>query len=69
MRSRMRYCLGVVLGEGTTPCFFGDCGPGQFCAADQRCVPGCVSNENCSGEEQCVREPGVARGVCRSCYF
>lgn len=54
---------------GTSPCFFGDCGPGQFCGGDQRCVPGCVSDENCSGEEQCVREPGVAQGVCRSCYF
>lgn len=54
---------------GATPCFFGDCGAGQFCGSEARCVPGCVSDENCSAEEHCAREPGSVLGVCRSCYF
>lgn len=57
--------------SGTTPCFPGECGPGQYCVSTgmPHCEPGCTSDENCGPTERCEREAGSALGVCRSCDF
>jgi hypothetical protein len=56
---------------GSTPCFPGRCGPGQYCVDTglSHCEPGCVSNENCAPTERCERTTDGALGVCRSCTF
>ncbi len=57
--------------SGMTPCFPGQCGPGQYCVdrGMPHCEPGCTSDENCGPTERCEREDGSALGVCRSCDF
>ena len=57
--------------SGSTPCFPGSCGPGQYCIDEgmPHCEPGCTSDENCGPTERCEREGTAALGVCRSCAF
>ncbi|MBX7084114.1 MAG: hypothetical protein K1X88_33205 [Nannocystaceae bacterium] len=61
---------GCVVAErsGSSDCFFAPCTAGSYCDPAQHCTPGCASDENCGPTEQCVRAPGAAVGVCRSCY-
>jgi hypothetical protein len=69
-RRELEGC-GAADRSGTTPCFPGQCGPGQYCVSRgmSRCEPGCTSDENCGPTERCEREAGSALGVCRSCDF
>ena len=69
-RRELEGC-GAADRTGTTPCFPGQCGPGQYCvsAGMPHCEPGCTSDENCGPTERCEREAGSALGVCRSCDF
>jgi hypothetical protein len=57
--------------SGSTPCFPGRCGAGQYCVGEglSHCEPGCVSNENCAPTERCERASDSPLGVCRSCTF
>jgi len=54
--------------DGNSECFPGSCAPGQYCDdPTHRCVPGCVSDENCGPKDTCVRPEGDAIGRCESC--
>ncbi len=56
---------------GVTSCFPGECPVGQRCVDEgmPHCEPGCASDESCGPAEYCLRKPGAALGVCRSCYY
>lgn len=50
---------------------FGDdneCQPGSYCAdaTFSRCAPGCLSDQNCSPEQVCVKATGRNKGTCQA---
>jgi hypothetical protein len=44
------------------------CQPGSYCsnATFSKCTPGCLSDQNCSSEQVCVKQPGLATGTCQA---
>jgi hypothetical protein len=44
------------------------CQPGSFCTNPtfSTCSPGCLSDQNCSGEQLCVKDAGRNRGTCQA---
>lgn len=58
--------------NGTTPCappgLDTVCQAGQYCedAVLAMCTNGCLSNENCTSEQTCIKEPGMDVGSCQN---
>ena len=44
------------------------CQPGSFCsnATFSKCAPGCLSDQNCSPEQLCIKDSGRNRGTCQA---
>lgn len=44
------------------------CQPGSWCAdaTFSKCAPGCLSDQNCSGEQVCVKGAGQNLGTCQA---
>lgn len=44
------------------------CQPGSWCAdaTFSKCAPGCLSDQNCSGEQVCVKGAGQNLGTCQT---
>ena len=44
------------------------CQPGSFCsdATFSKCAPGCLSDQNCSPEQVCVKQHARNRGTCQA---
>ncbi|MBL8957059.1 MAG: hypothetical protein JNK82_40170 [Myxococcaceae bacterium] len=45
-----------------------ECQAGQYCSDETfgYCSAGCLSNNNCSAEQQCIKPAGVNEGTCQS---
>jgi hypothetical protein len=65
--SRSATCPGPAR-SGSTGCFPGTCGPGQYCDdVVSECRPGCVTDENCGPRDACVRADDATAGRCEAC--
>jgi hypothetical protein len=44
------------------------CGPNKYCAIESfgTCATGCLSNDNCAGDQRCVKSDGMSHGTCQN---
>lgn len=53
-------------GDERIPADFAICQPSQYCAIyrEGSCASGCLSEDNCTENQQCIKQPGENVGVC-----
>ena len=55
-------------GDSSLPSNYSICHPSQYCYSHRYgdCSSGCLSELNCTGRQDCIKEPGENTGVCMS---